>query len=353
MTSTPATSPPAATTPSLPTIPEWKAIVARFQVPSLRRSLWQIANSVIPYAALWVLMAWSLSGPYWVTLLLAALAGLFLVRIFIIFHDCGHGAFFKSKRANDITGFITGMLTFTPYFHWRWEHSLHHATCGDLDRRGTGDIWTMTVTEYLAAPRWKRFAYRLARNPGVLFLLAPAGLFLIYQRFAGKKAGKRERRSVWLMNLAVFAMSALLIWALGFKGWLMTQLPVTMVAGAAGVWMFYIQHQFEDVYWDHHDGWDYTSAALAGSSFYKLPRILQWFTGNIGFHHVHHLSPRIPNYYLEACHRSHEIFQRVRQITLPASLRSLRLRLWDEESRHLVGFDYLRKKQTGSSGMTS
>ena len=351
MTSTSSTK--TAPSSAFPTIPEWKALVSRFQTHSLPRSIWQIVNSVVPYVALWVLMAWSLSGPYWVTLLLAALAGLFLVRIFIIFHDCGHGAFFKSKRASDITGFITGMLTFTPYFHWRWEHSLHHATCGDLDRRGTGDIWTMTVEEYLAAPRWKRFAYRLARNPLILFLVAPAVLFLIYQRFPARKAGKRERMSVWWMNLAIFTMSGLLIWALGFKGWLMIQLPVTMVAGAAGVWMFYIQHQFEDVYWDHHAEWDYTAAALAGSSFYKLPRVLQWFTGNIGFHHIHHLSPRIPNYYLEACHRSHEVFQNVRKITLPDSLRSLRLRLWDEESRQLVGYDYLRKKQSGPAGQAA
>lgn len=336
-------TPPAA---ALPTIPEWKALVAKFQTPSIGKSVWQIANSILPYAALWVVMGMTLGTiPYWATLLLATLTGLFLVRIFIIFHDCGHGAFFKSKTANHVTGFITGMLTFTPYFHWRWEHSLHHATCSDLDRRGTGDIWTMTVAEYVAAPRWKKVLYRLARNPFVLLVIAPALLFLVYQRFASRKAARRERLSVWWMNLAIFAMCGLLIWALGFKGWLMIQLPVTMVAGAAGVWMFYIQHQFEDSYWEHHSEWDYTAAALVGSSFYKLPRVLQWFTGNIGYHHIHHLSPRIPNYYLEACHRSHEAFRRVRHITILSSIRCLRLRLWDEDTNQLVGFDHLRKMQ--------
>ena len=329
--------------PTMPSIPEWKAIVARYQNSSTARSVWQIINTLVPYAALWVLMAWSLQGPYWVTLLLSVLAGLFLVRVFIIFHDCGHGAFFKSKTASNVVGFITGMLTFTPYFHWRWEHSLHHATCGDLDRRGTGDIWTMTVEEYLAAPKWKRFVYRLARNPIVLFGIAPPLLFMVYQRFYNKKAGRREKASVWWMNLAVVAMSAGLIWWLGWKGWLMIQLPVMTVAGAAGVWMFYVQHQFENSYWEHHGEWDFTHAALVGSSYYKLPKVLQWFTGNIGFHHIHHLSPRIPNYYLEACHHSNEVFRRVPHISLLSSLRCLKLRLWDEKNHQMVGYDHLRK----------
>ena len=338
---TDATSPQETST--IPSIPEWKTMVARFQKSSPARSIWQIVNSVIPYAALWPIMQWSLSGPYWVTLLLTALAGLLLVRIFIIFHDCGHGAFFESKTANNITGFIAGMLTFTPYFHWRWEHSLHHATCGDLDRRGTGDIWTMTVAEYLAAPKWKRFVYRFARNPLVLFVIAPPLLFIAHHRFHSRKAGKREKASVWWMNLAVVAMSAALIWWLGWKGWALIQLPVITVAGITGVWMFYVQHQFENSYWEKHVEWDYTHAALVGSSYYKLPKILQWFTGNIGFHHIHHLSPRIPNYYLEACHRSSEVFRRVPHINIRSSLRSLSLRLWDEASHQMVGFDFLKK----------
>ena len=350
-----ASASPINSAPKLPTIPEWKAIVARFQTPSIPKAVWQIVNTIVPYVGLWVLMGWNVTvnqGPYWITLLLAALAGLLLVRVFIIFHDCGHGSFFKSKKANDIVGFFTGLLTATPYFHWRWEHSLHHASCGDLDRRGTGDIWTLTVAEYLAAPKWKKFVYRVVRNPIILFLVAPAGLFLIYQRFSNRNASRREKMSVWSMNIAMAILAGLQIWALGWKGWLMIQLPVTMVAGAAGVWMFYVQHQFEDVYWDHHEEWDYTAAALLGSSFYKLPKVLQWFTGNIGFHHIHHLSPRIPNYQLEKCHHSHEIFTSVKPITLFSSLRTMKHRLWDEENRKLVGYERLkqvRQEQTPSA----
>lgn len=333
----------------LPTVAEWKAMVSKFQVPSVSRATWQIINSVLPLCGIWALMAWSLSGPYWITLLLSLLGGLFVVRCFIIFHDCGHGSFFKSKKLNSIVGFITGVLTFTPYRHWSWEHSLHHASCGDLDRRGIGDIWTMTVKEYEASSRWQKFLYRTARNPVVLFLIAPVFLFLIYQRFPAKKASKREKRSVYLMNLAIATMVGLLVWAVGFKGWLLIHVPITMAAGAFGVWMFYIQHQYEDMYWENHGEWDYTAAALEGSSFYKLPRILQWFTGNIGFHHIHHLSPRIPNYNLEACHKSHEVFQRVKPITFWSSLKSLHLRLWDEDNRRLIKFSDLRRMRAGLS----
>lgn len=327
-------------------------MVAKFQTPSVSKSTVQIFTSVLPLIAIWVLMALNqrAGGSYWLTLLLGAFGGMFVVRTFIIFHDCGHGAFFKSKTANNIVGFITGMLTYTPYFHWRWEHSLHHATCSDLDRRGTGDIWTLTVAEYQAAPTWKKALYRVARNPFILFLVAPTLLFLIYQRFCNRKAAMRERLSVYWMNLAIAALTALQIWAAGgFKEWLLIQLPITMVAGAAGVWMFYIQHQFEDTYWEHHEGWDYTAAALAGSSFYKLPRILQWFTGNIGFHHIHHLSPRIPNYNLEACHASHEVFRNVPHITFWSSLKCLGLRLWDEETHQMVGFSFLKQSKSATA----
>ena len=202
---------------------------------------------------------------------LAILAGAFLVRVFIIFHDCGHGSFFKSRKANDILGFITGVLTFTPYHHWRWEHAAHHATSGDLDRRGMGDIWTLTVQEYLESSRWKRFAYRLARNPVVLFVLAPLFLFLVKHRFPKARASRRERHSVYWTNLAILGMAAGLSWVFGLKAYLLIQLIVLVVAGSAGFWLFYVQHQFEGVYWERGDEWDYTTAALQGSSFYKLP----------------------------------------------------------------------------------
>ena len=330
----------------------WKEIVAKYQQPSTGRAVWQIVNTLIPYALLWYLMYRSLAVSWWLTIPLAVPAGALVVRIFIIFHDCGHGSFFKSRRANDIVGFITGVLTFTPYYHWRWEHNIHHASAGQLDKRGTGDIWTMTVQEYLESSPWKRFAYRLARNPFVLFVLAPLFLFVAIQRFPSPKANPREGHSVWWMNLAILGLVAGLCWIFGITRYLLIQLTVTMVAGAAGVWMFYVQHQFEDVYWERGDNWDYTAAALQGSSFYKLPRILQWFSGNIGFHHIHHLSPRIPNYNLQKCHEADPLFQQVKPITMFSSLKSLTFRLWDEKSKKLVSYRRMRqvrKEQTNSS----
>lgn len=323
-------------------VADWKEIVAEYQKPSTGRATWQIVNTIGPYALLWYLMYRSLAVSWWITLPLAILAGAFLVRVFIIFHDCGHGSFFKSRKANDTVGFIAGILTFTPYYHWRWEHAIHHASAGDLDKRGTGDVWTMTVQEYLESSRWKQFAYRLARNPFILFVIAPLFLFVIRQRFPSPKANPRERRSVHWMNLAIFGFAAALSWAVGLKAFILIQLIITAVAGGAGVWMFYVQHQFEGVYWERGEDWDYTEAALKGSSFYKLPKVLQWFSGNIGFHHIHHLSSRIPNYNLERCHRSHAMFQEVKPITLVSSLKSFTFRLWDENRRKLVGFGHLR-----------
>lgn len=320
----------------------WKDIVAKYQKPAPWRAIWQIVNTIIPYAGLWALMYCAVNVSWWLAVPLAILAGAFLVRIFIIFHDCGHGSFFKSTKANDILGYITGVLTFTPYFHWRWEHALHHSTSGDLDRRGTGDVWTLTVQEYLEASRWKRFAYRLARNPVVLFGLAPVYLFLIQHRFPKSKAPQRERHSVALTNLALVLIAVGLIYVFGWKTYLLLQVIVLMTAGSAGIWLFYVQHQFEGVYWERSENWDYSTAALQGSSFYKLPKIMQWFSGNIGFHHIHHLSPRIPNYHLEKCHEAEPLFQTVKPVTLFTSLKSFTFRLWDEQSQKLVGYEVLR-----------
>jgi acyl-lipid omega-6 desaturase (Delta-12 desaturase) len=319
----------------------WKKIVAKYQQPSRWRSTWQIINSLVPYIALWYLIYLTLAVSWWIALPLAILAGGFLVRLFIIHHDCGHGSFFKSRKANDIWGFITGVLTFTPYQLWRSEHAIHHSASGDLDRRGLGSVWTLTVKEYLEAPRWKRFAYRLVRNPFVLLVFAPFFLFVIQQRFSSKGASRRERHSVYWTNLAMLGMAIGLSLIFGLKAYLLIQLTMVMVAGTAGVWLFYVQHQFEGVYWQRHEKWDYLTAALQGSSFYKLPKILQWFSGNIGFHHIHHLSPRIPNYNLERCHNAEPLFQTVPAVTLFSSLKSLTFRLWDEEGRRLVGFRHL------------
>ena len=341
---------PLANNPSK-TAPAWKVIVARYQEPALWRGIWQVLNTLVPYAGLWYLMYLSLSISYWLTVPIALLAGGFLVRVFIIFHDCGHGSFFKSRIVNDTLGIVTGVLCFTPYYRWRWEHAVHHSSSGDLDRRGTGDVWTLTVQEYLEASRWKRFAYRLARNPIVLFVLAPLVLFLVIERLPKGKGGTRERLSVHITNLLILCVAIGLSRFMGWKAYLIIQGALVMIAGSAGVWLFYVQHQFEDVYWERREQWDYVKAALQGSSFYKLPKILQWFSGNIGFHHIHHLSPRIPNYHLEKCHRAEPLFQSVKAVTLFSSLKSMGFRLWDEQRRKMVGFSVLAKvrAQTGRS----
>src|SRR5882724_12501225 len=228
------------TAKSRPDIAAWKEIVAKYQKSSTTRALWQIINTLVPYGFLWYLMYRSASISLWLTLPLAALAGAFLVRVFIIFHDCGHGSFFKSRAANDFVGFLSGILTFTPYYHWRWEHALHHASSGDLDRRGTGDIWTLTMQEYLESSGWKRFAYRLARNPFVLFVLAPLFVLLVKHRFAKADASQRERDSVYWTNLTILGFAVALSLVFGIKAYLVIQLTVLLVAGSAGFWLFYV-----------------------------------------------------------------------------------------------------------------
>lgn len=322
-------------------------MIDKFQQANDWLATWQLINSVGPYVLLWVGMYFALSVSWWLVIPLALLAGAFLVRIFIIFHDCGHGSFFRSQKANDFWGVITGLISFTPYQHWKWEHSVHHATNGDLDRRGVGDIWTLTVEEYLSASRWKRFSYRLARNPFILFFVAPLYLFLIHHRFPLPKAKAKIKTSVWLTNIVLIGIVGGLIAAFGFFPWLIIQLIVTGVAGGGGVWLFYVQHQFEGAYWERGEDWDFTDAALKGSSYYKLPKVLQWFSGNIGFHHIHHLSSRIPNYNLEKCHHSDPMFAEVKPTTLWESFKSITYRLWDEKSKQLISFGQLRKIRRG------
>jgi omega-6 fatty acid desaturase (delta-12 desaturase) len=286
----------------------------------------------------------SLSYSYWLTLALALPAAGFLVRIFIIQHDCGHGSFFKSRKANDSLGSFCGVLTMTPYHYWRKSHAIHHASAGSLEDRGVGDIYTMTVKEYLQQDRWGRLKYRLYRHPLILFVLAPTFLFVVLHRFPfpESKSWKRERRSVYWTNLAVVAMVTGLSFMIGFKPFLLIQLPIAILAATMGTWLFFVQHQFEDTYYANENNWDYTLAALQGSSYYQLPKILQWFTGNIGFHHIHHLSPRIPNYHLQKCHEENPIFQQVVVLTLWTSLQSIFLSLWDEDQKKLVGFRHLK-----------
>lgn len=321
----------------------WRKAVTPYQNSDMKRSVWQLINTLLPYILLWGLMLWSLRVSYWLTLLLSIPTGGFMVRTFIIFHDCGHGSFFKSRKANEIAGFITGIATFTPYHHWRHNHAVHHATAGDLDRRGTGDVWTATVKEYLSFPSWKRTFYRIYRNPFIMFMINPVILFGVGHRFAGKNAQRRERMNVYWTNLILLGILVLAHFSIGLKAYFLVQLPILWIGTAAGVWLFYVQHNFDGMYWERHAEWDFVKAGLEGSSFYKLPKLLQWFTGNIGFHHIHHLSPRIPNYLLERCHLENPILQ-VRPVTLLSSMKSLTFRLWDEKSRRLVGYRCIKSE---------
>lgn len=324
----------------------WRKVVANYQNPITHRSIWQLANTLILYILSWYLMVLSLEISYWLTLLIAIFAGGMAVRLFIIFHDCGHGSFFKSSKANHWVGTVLGILVFTPYFYWRQSHAIHHATAGNLDKRGVGDVWTMTVEEYLAASKWKRFIYRAYRNPILMFGIGPVFMFLVSQRIPtpNRSFRKRERNSIHWTNLGILIYIALMSLFIGFKNFWLIQLPVIWIASSVGVWLFYVQHQFEGVYWERAKEWNFVRAGLEGSSFYKLPKVLQWFTGNIGFHHIHHLSPRIPNYLLEKCHRENTIFQ-IKPIDIITSLKSLTYRLWDEKKRQLVHYSYLKKYQ--------
>jgi len=326
--------------------PDWYKSVAKYQQPDLRKAVWQLVDTLVPYAALWALMVRTvqLGVSYWITLALAVVAAGFMARIFIIFHDCGHGSFFASRRANTILGYVCGILTLTPYEDWRHAHGVHHATVGDLDRRGTGDVYVMTVDEYLAAPWLKRIAYRLFRNPLIMFGLGPGAVFLLTHRFPHKGAGKRQRYSVYVTNLAIAAIIGVASLTIGLRTFVAVQLPIFLVGFAAGVWLFYVQHQFEGVYWARHEAWDPMRAALEGASYYKLPKVLQWFTGNIGLHHIHHVRPRIPNYNLQRCYDEVPAMQAVEPLTMRKSLKSLGLHLWDEEQQKLVGFRSLRAR---------
>jgi omega-6 fatty acid desaturase (delta-12 desaturase) len=324
----------------------WRSVVAPYKGAIPQKSIWQLANSLIPYSALMVLMYFSLRASFWWTLLLSIPTAGFAVRLFIISHDCGHHSFFKSCRANDFWGELTGLLVWTPYTYWKREHSRHHGAAGNLDKRGVGDIWTLTATEYTAKPWLARLGYRLYRNPIVLFGLGPLFLFTIGYRYWASWAGRAERLSILRTNLFLSAILLLCHYTIGLKAFFLIEIPVTLIGSAAGIWLFYVQHQFEDVYWANAAEWDFVSQALQGSSYYKLPRILQWFSGNIGFHHVHHLSPGIPNYRLERCHRENSIFHHVPSLTLWSSLKTIGHRVWDEHHQKMVGFGRLKQQHS-------
>jgi omega-6 fatty acid desaturase (delta-12 desaturase) len=319
---------------------------------NIRKACWQLLDTFIPYAVLWALMLYAVQHgyPYWITLALAVIAAGILVRIFILFHDCCHGSFFPSRRANTILGYVSGILIFTPFEDWRYSHAVHHATAGDLDRRGIGDVWTMTTEEYLAAPRRKRLAYRIYRNPFILFIPGPVLLFLLFQRFSAKGAKKRERVSVAFTNLAILLVVVVASATIRLRTYLLIQFPVIAIAGAFGLWLFYLQHQFENVYWARHEFWDPMRVALEGSSYLKLPKILQWFTGNIGLHHIHHARPTIPNYNLQRCYDNLPAFQAVEPMTIRTSRKSAWLSLYDEKQKKLISFRALRLSPRAAPG---
>lgn len=320
--------------------PDWHQKLKSFQVSSDLKALWQLLNTVVPYFFLWYLMVRSiqLNFSYIWTLILALPAAAFLVRLFILFHDCVHDSFLRSKRGNSFFGYLLGVLVFTSFEDWRFTHLRHHGTYANLDSRGFGDIWTMTLKEYHNSSRMKRLRYRIYRNPIVLVGLGALFNFLFYNRFPDLRVKRKERMSVVLTNLLILAMALTAARYIGWQTYLLIQLPVLWLAGGAGIWLFYVQHQFEGGYWSRKSEWEPLRAAMEGSSFYDLPAVLRWFSGNIGYHHIHHLNPMIPNYQLKNCYDSVPELQAKPSLTILRSLRCFRLKLWNEDVQKMVGF---------------
>jgi acyl-lipid omega-6 desaturase (Delta-12 desaturase) len=326
---------------NIPSMKEFNRLLAPYMKPAWRPAIIQILNTFLPYLLLIGVMFYSLRFPYWVTLLIAVPTACFLIRIFIIFHDCGHNSFTPSIKANKWIGLFVGMMVMTPSEQWWKSHALHHATSGNLEKRGLGDVTTWTVAEYQSSSWLARTGYGLFRFPLIMFGLGPLFMFFLSHRFTLPRYGRKETMSVVWTNLGIAVwVIALSLLAGSFLKVLSIFLPVFWLAGLFGIWMFYVQHQFEDVYWAHEKDWDYVLSAIKGASYYELPRVLQWFTGNIGFHHIHHLSPRVPNYNLEEAHKSNPIFQElVTKITFFEAFKTVRLRLIDEsKNNRLVAF---------------
>lgn len=323
--------------------------VAPFEKSNTKSSIRQLINTVLPFLLLWFLAYQSLSISIWLTIGLAIIAAGFVIRIFIIFHDCTHYSFFKNNKANRIVGTLTGIITLFAYEKWKREHAIHHATSSNLDKRGTGDVWVMTVDEYVEASFWGRLGYRIYRHPFVMFGLGPIYLFLISNRLNRKGAKLKERLNTHLITFSILAIYGTLIWSIGWQAFLIIQLPILFIAGSLGIWLFYVQHQFEDSYFEDETEWDFVKAAVDGSSYYKLPKVLQWVTGNIGYHHVHHLSPRVPNYNLEEAHESTPPLHKATTITLASSLKSIRFRLYDSKEKTFVTFKEVKERMKDKS----
>jgi omega-6 fatty acid desaturase (delta-12 desaturase) len=330
----------------MPTPTSGPEVGAPYAQPRLARSLLDVATSVAPYLALSIVLYATLGVSVLLTLALYVLAAGFLVRTFIVFHDCAHGSLFRSKRANRWVGRLAGLLVLVPFARWRHDHAVHHATSGDLERRGVGDIVTLTVAEYRARSWRGRLGYRLVRNPLVMFGLGPIFAMIVGPRIPTRSQRPRLRHSVLATDAVLLSLVTALLTQIGWESLLLVWAPPAMLAGSVGIWLFYVQHQFEDAYWQSPVAWSYDDAALRGSSYLRLPRVLQFFTGNIGLHHVHHLSTRIPNYNLERAHRENAIFQEVPRLSLLEGLRSVNLKLWDEDTGKLVSFAEARQTST-------
>lgn len=323
--------------------PQWRDTLAPFAIPSWTRGLLAVATSAVPYLALTAAIDLTLGVSIALTIALTILAAGFLVRVFVVFHDCAHGSLLPSRRVNAVVGAAMGLLVLSPFVRWRHDHAVHHATAGDLDRRGVGDIITLTVEEYAARDRRGRLGYRLLRNPFVMFGIGPIIAMVIGPRIVARGARPRMRKSVLATDVALGIVAGGLCWLIGWQNVLLIWAPAALLAGAVGIWLFYVQHQFEDTYWQRRDEWTYADAALRGSSYLKLPPVLRFFTGNIGLHHVHHLNARIPNYHLTRAHASLPLFASVPTLTLWDGLRAVRLKLWDEGSGRLVTFAQARR----------
>jgi len=325
---------------------DWLKKLQPYRVPSHLRSVIEILLTGTLFVATWIAAWWALDISYWLTLAISVLAGGFLVRLFLIQHDCGHGAFFKNKAANNWVGRIMGIFTLTPYEVWKRAHALHHASSGNLDKRGVGDISTLTVDEYFALSPMKRLSYRLYRHPIVMFGIGPAYVYFLRNRLPlGFMNSTRQWGSAMGTNLASLIVAGVVIYFTGFVPFLLVFVPTTFFAAALGIWMFYVQHQFEDTVWATSDEWDLHDAALYGSSYYKLPAVLQWFTANIGIHHVHHLYGKIPYYYLPRVLRDFPELAEIRRLDLIESFSTVKLRLWDEAQKKMITFKAAYAKQ--------
>lgn len=317
---------------------EFSKRIQQYQNPVLWKSIWQITNTFIPYVGLWILIIYTRHLSWILTGFLIVLASGFLVRLFIIFHDCGHGSYFKSQKANRIVGIFFGILAFTPYDKWHNQHLKHHATVGNLDKRGVGDVWTMTTEEYDKSSRMTRLKYRIYRNPFVMFGIGSLYVFLIQNRLTQNWMTEKEKTNIYMTNLILAFIFVMMGSFIGFVDFLIIQLLILYISAISGLWLFYLQHQYENVTWVRNKDWNFRSIAINGSSYVKFPGILQWFSGNIGFHHIHHMNARIPNYNLPKCFKENEVFKKVKPITFTLSLKSLNLRLWDEKLQKLVSF---------------